>query len=586
MDKTIILLFFLSCSSLLYSQDKGFKSIHQTESEYYHKVQNEKQVFPIKQKNSHSFQELNKKVFGYHPYWAGNNYLNYQWDLLSDFCHFSYEVDPATGNAITNHDWNTSPAIDSALAHQVKVHLCVTLFSGHAAFFTNPEAQEALITNIIDLIGSRGAHGVNMDIEALPSAYKEEFMAFMQELRIRINNELPGTEISIASPAVNWSNKFNIPELNEILDFFMVMSYDYYWGGSSQAGPSSPVYPMIEFYNYSFSRTISYYQSQGVPADKLIMGVPYYAYQWPTQGQYAPSATTASGSAYTYSNIKNNTSGNYSPENKHREPNSRVPYYSFQTGGWNQCFLDDVYSLGEKYDIVNRRKLSGIGIWALGYDDGYTELWDLIADKFTTSASITTPDTIFDTGGEVVDYYDNESYLYTLTTNPGTQVYLGFSYLNLEEDYDTLWIYDGPDVTSPLLGLFSGDSIPEMITASANSLCLKFFSDGATTEAGWKAIFDTVAVSGVTSQNMAGKPTASPNPCNDLITITLPQNLYEKGALKVSGVNSIGQTILNAYFMPSNMQIQIDIASWPKGIYYLLLQANKKEAAPLKIIKI
>ncbi len=29
------------------------------------------------------------------------------------------------------------------------------------------------------------------------------------------------------------------------------------------------------------------------------------------------------------------------------------------------------------------KKIGGVGIWALGYDNGYTELWELIAEKFS-----------------------------------------------------------------------------------------------------------------------------------------------------------------------------------------------------------
>jgi spore germination protein YaaH len=126
------------------------------------------------------------------------------------------------------------------------------LFSGHATFFSNQDAQQTLITNVISLIESRGAHGVNMDVEALPSAYKEEFTSFMIDLCEQLHSEIPGGEVSIAAPAVNWSDKINIPVLNEYLDFYVVMGYDYYWSGSEVAGPVSPLYSMTSSYNYNY----------------------------------------------------------------------------------------------------------------------------------------------------------------------------------------------------------------------------------------------------------------------------------------------------------------------------------------------
>ncbi len=156
---------------------------------------------------------------------------------------------------------------------------------------------------------------------------------------------------------------------------------------------------------------------------------------------------------------------------------------------------------GKKYDQVLRRNLAGIGIWALGYDDGYTELWDLIAVKFSTDANIVTADTIFDTGGPAFDYYNNESYTYTLTTPESTNLYLSFSYLNLEEIYDSLWIFDGPDSTFQLIGEFSGDSVPPLIIASGNSITLKFSSDNGITNSGWRAVYDTLPVSSIYDRN-------------------------------------------------------------------------------------
>ncbi|MDD3662208.1 MAG: hypothetical protein PHG63_04050, partial [Candidatus Dojkabacteria bacterium] len=38
---------------------------------------------------------------------------------------------------------------------------------------------------------------------------------------------------------------------------------------------------------------------------------------------------------------------------------------------------------GAKYDFVLGRNLGGIGIWALGYDNGRSELWSTLQSKFS-----------------------------------------------------------------------------------------------------------------------------------------------------------------------------------------------------------
>ena len=47
-------------------------------------------------------------------------------------------------------------------------------------------------------------------------------------------------------------------------------------------------------------------------------------------------------------------------------------------------FTEDTRSLGIKYDFAKANRLAGIGIWALGFDHGRTELWTLLKDKFGT----------------------------------------------------------------------------------------------------------------------------------------------------------------------------------------------------------
>ena len=203
---------------------------------------------------------LDKVVFGYHPYWGGSNYLNYQWDLLSDLSYFSYEVDPATGNASTIHDWLTSPAIDSAFANGTRVHLCVTLFSGHSMFFNNPLSRRHLTYNLIQLVNQRGADGVSFDFELVPASQGENMVNYIAEFAAVFADSVPDGIISLAMPSVDWSGIFDIEVLNQYIDLYMIMGYDYYWNSSSLAGPVDPHYSMTSDYQYNVSRTVSYYQ--------------------------------------------------------------------------------------------------------------------------------------------------------------------------------------------------------------------------------------------------------------------------------------------------------------------------------------
>jgi spore germination protein YaaH len=477
-----------------------FKSIQQEEQEYYNSLGlttdaqfdslNGTVALPHSERKAGC--QLDKIVFGYHPSWVGSTYLNYRWDLLSDLCYFSYEVDSLTGNAVTTHSWATAAVVDTAMAHGVRVHLCVTLMDGLTYFLTHTTPQQTLITNLINLVQSRGADGVNIDFEGVPSSQKTNLTTFLTNLCTQMHNAIPGSKVSIAAPAVNWSGTFDVAALNPYLDWFVIMGYDYYWSGSSTAGPNSGLYSMTCATYDNLSRSITYYLNAGASNSKLVMALPYYGREWHTTSSTVPSSTIAgTSSSRTYKVVRDNVSGYYSTANKHWESNSFTPYYVFNDGSaWHQCFADNEKSLAYRYDMIYMRDIAGIGIWALGYDDTYTELWDLIESKLTNCRTVPCTDTIYDLGGPGCAHFDNENFTYTIAPDGASGLTLDFSSFDLESGWDSLWIYDGPSIASPKIGGYSSTLSPGNIIASGNSLTLKFHSDNATTHAGWQAIWD------------------------------------------------------------------------------------------------
>ena len=60
----------------------------------------------------------------------------------------------------------------------------------------------------------------------------------------------------------------------------------------------------------------------------------------------------------------------------------------------------------------------------------------------------------------------------------GRQIQISFRDFETEPENDTLYIYDGPDKNSPLVGLFNGPSTPNDMVSGGNSLFLEFVSNG------------------------------------------------------------------------------------------------------------
>lgn len=433
---------------------------------------------------------LEKVVYGWHPYWVGSAYQNYQWDLLSHFSFFSYEVNSTDGQPISTHGWSSSAAVTAALASgNTKVTLCVTLFSEHATFFGNPTAQQTLITNLINLVQSRGAHGVNIDFEGLPSSQAVNFANFMVSLSNQMHAAIPNSEVSTVLYAVDWNDVFDFTIMEPAVDQYIIMGYGYYYSGSTNTGPTDPLYHYGSTYNYTLSRSITYYLDKGCPSEKLVLGLPSYGYEWATTATTVPAPTAGGGTARTYAYVKNNSSGNYATGNHSWESDSYTDVFNFNSGGTRQCQISLDSSWSKRLQHVRNTGIAGIGIWALGYDDGYTELWGAIEDYLTDCYNDPCSGTLHDFGGPTRDYYNDENYTWTIAPPNASTIDFDFTLFDVELNYDYLYIYDGPTDQSPQISgsPFTGLAGPGQFTSSSGAVTFKFTSDGATVAPGFLA---------------------------------------------------------------------------------------------------
>ncbi len=125
----------------------------------------------------------------------------------------------------------------------------------------------------------------------------------------------------------------------------------------------------------------------------MILGIPYYGRAWSTAsnalhaktlppskygGSAAPFYADAVGIATA--NGRRWDSVEQSPWTAYRKQTCTAAYGCVTS--WRELYYDDAASLKRRYDLVNRQDLRGVGIWALGYDDGRTELRAALADKF------------------------------------------------------------------------------------------------------------------------------------------------------------------------------------------------------------
>jgi spore germination protein YaaH len=356
-------------------------------------------VYYVKDKNYKTIKK-NKEVFGWHPYWMGSKWKNYPFELLSTISYFSYKIDPSTGgytNPAQIEEWNTTAMIDSAKAKSTRVLLTVSChgFKNNNEFLGNKDRWDVLIKTLSELLIKRNADGVDLNFEGISYFKREKLNRFVEHFSSEMSNvyakEGKTFYLSMSLPAYNSRDVFEVKELQKYVDLFVIMGYDYHIGKPSQGA----VAPLRSVENsLSLSTTVTYYLEKGIQPEKTILALPYYGSLWTGElGQNGNSVYNKStyDKALTYSEIKNKYIDNKDVKiNAFRDDKSMTNYYSlrFDDNTTQEIWFDDDFTLGKKYDFAVSNKLKGVGIWALGYDNGYTDLWDVIEDKFSTDKKI------------------------------------------------------------------------------------------------------------------------------------------------------------------------------------------------------
>jgi spore germination protein YaaH len=388
-----VLLLFFVFFYLNAEEPSGFKGIHQIESENYAPFHERApllskpaniDISPLAERDPGG-PDLSHVVFGYLPYWKRSSAPQHlQLELLSHLAIFDFNVD-TNGNISTPPGWPNDwiNTMNSAHENGVKLILCVTLFNRDniKALIRSTSASQNFYEQLADVIAEYDLDGVNIDFEG---PYVEDrgtaMNNFMQGLTNYIKTHVGAEqEISFAGPAVNWSG-WDLPGLADACDYIFIMGYNYWYSGSTTTGPCAPIEGAT--YNLVHSLVSTDRGYGGCDPDKLILGLPYYGLRWKVS--YANRATEgasvlSSGSSVIYYSAKvlYNTYG--------RQWSERYsdPWTFYQSSGdWYQVWCDDGQSLDPKEKLVFDHDLLGTGMWALCYDEGYQELWDVLRNNF------------------------------------------------------------------------------------------------------------------------------------------------------------------------------------------------------------
>ena len=146
--------------------------------------------------------------------------------------------------------------------------------------------------------------------------------------------------------------------------------------GSSSAGPNSPLRGSGDLFEHDIIKNISEL-SKLIPSNKILLGIPFYGYQWNTVDATKYSPVESKGTTASLERIEEMI------QDKTLEllwdRNTLTPYgIASSSGQISQIYFENATSMKLKLDFVKSANLGGIAIWALGYEGQDSWVWPII----------------------------------------------------------------------------------------------------------------------------------------------------------------------------------------------------------------
>jgi chitinase len=207
---------------------------------------------------------------------------------------------------------------------------------------------------------------------------KQNFTLLMAEFRRQLDayGATVGKHFSLsaflpADPA-KIAAGFEVPQVFNSLDWATVQGYDFHGAWETTTMHQANLFPVANDpspVKFSDDLAISSYTSAGVPASKLLLGLPYYGRGWTGvgstnnglfQGGTAAQGTWEAG-IEDYKVLKNR------PGTRLRDTTAGALWLYDGTNWWS---YDDPTVIAQKTAYVKQKGLGGVMVWELDGDDG------------------------------------------------------------------------------------------------------------------------------------------------------------------------------------------------------------------------
>jgi spore germination protein YaaH len=356
-------------------------------------------------------------VYGFAPYWNLSKTI-----VQPELTHLAYfslpitedgELDGISNGKPTDSDADISSrrwrselldSVQNQLNDQQTFTVTLTQFNAKTieTFLSSPSAQTRFQSSLSQFLHNttRPVKGINIDIEYPGDAEPElraDFVRFLQRTRLTVD-EFATTKkvqpfdlsVSVYANAASHQQLWDLDALTPYVDHIVVMAYDFHRSSSPIAGPVAPMFGAKQIWDNDLVLHMKEFL-QKMPSEKILLGIPFYGYEWETTvGDARSLVYPGTGATASYSRVQRLlTSTNAAevadgPITQGWDEDALSPYVIYtKDDRQHVIYYEDARSIGFKLQLAKELNLGGVAIWALGYEDRSRELWNAFQTELT-----------------------------------------------------------------------------------------------------------------------------------------------------------------------------------------------------------
>ncbi|MFQ8600913.1 MAG: LysM peptidoglycan-binding domain-containing protein [Oscillospiraceae bacterium] len=229
-------------------------------------------------------------------------------------------------------------------------------FSGERAslLFRDAALQNKVLDNILLLMREKGYVGLDVDFEYIQPEDSAAYVDFLQNAAARLHAEGYFVHADLA-PKTSSQQRGLLYEAHDygsigaVSDTVLLMTYE--WGYTY--GPPLAVAPLNRV------REVVAYAITQIPAQKILMGIPNYGYDWALPFERGVSRATSIGNEYAVQ-----IAARYGAEILYDEI-AQSPHFNYWsgTGAQHEVWFEDIRSIQAKCNLMDEFGLLGCGYW-------------------------------------------------------------------------------------------------------------------------------------------------------------------------------------------------------------------------------